>query len=278
MKRLAPYAATFAFLLAACAPPHVSSPKNNMGADSSTQSASSLVLEETTFVEGGNVTDVIQANTALDPRSLTAGQMLSGAEIEAAGGADTFFWSENIPDEVFARMEGRSFGSDCTLSREELRYVRVLHVDADGHTFVGELVVNRAVADEVTDIFRQLYDAGYPIKKMRLVDDYGADDFASCADGNTAAFNYRTIAGTDQISNHAYGLAIDINTFENPYCVPATDYVFPPEAARYADRSLQEPYMIHPGDVCYDLFISRGWTWGGDWPSPKDYQHFEKAL
>lgn len=218
----------------------------------------------------------VEQQEPLDPAALSAGDVVSTDDIASAGGADAFFWAEEIPDAVFARMEGKSFGPDCTMARSDLRYLRVLHVDALGTSKVGELVVHKNVADEVVYIFRQLYDAKYPIKKMHLVDDYNADDDASCADDNTSAFNYRVIAGTSTISNHAYGLAIDINTFENPYCRPETGYVSPAEAAYYADRSLYEPYMIHRDDLCYQLFIQYGWSWGGDWSSPKDYQHFEK--
>lgn len=223
-------------------------------------------------------TQPTSTSTTTDPHTLPAGAVVLPQSISKPEDVDRFFWAEEIPDEVFARMEGHSFGPDCTLDRSELRYVRVLHVDAQGSAHVGELVVNVAVADEVVDIFRQLYDARYPIKKMHLVDDYGADDFASCTDGNTSAFNYRTIAGSTQLSNHALGLAIDINTFENPYCIPSSGYVFPPEAEHYANRDLDEPYMTHPGDACYNLFAAYGWSWGGDWESPKDYQHFEKPL
>lgn len=214
--------------------------------------------------------------TSLDPASLVAGDVVTPEAIASAGGVDAFFWAEEIPDTVFARMEGKSFGPDCTMARSDLRYLRLLHVDAQGISKVGELVVHKNVADEVVVIFRQLYDEGYPIRKMHLVDDYNADDDASCADDNTSAFNYRLIAGTSTISNHAYGLAIDINTFENPYCRPETGYVSPAEAVYYADRSLYEPYMIHTDDLCYQLFTQHGWSWGGDWSSPKDYQHFEK--
>ena len=212
----------------------------------------------------------------VQPSALSAGDVLREVEIKRAGGADAFFWAEELSDEVFARMEGKSFGADCTVPRSDLRYVRVLHVDAEGTTKVGELVVNRRVADEVLDIFRQLYDARYPIRKMHLVDDYDADDERSCADDNTSGFNYRVIGGTTTLSNHAYGLAIDINTFENPYVIPSQGYISPAGSERYMDRSLQEPYMTHRGDICYQLFTEYGWGWGGDWESPKDYQHFEK--
>lgn len=211
------------------------------------------------------------------PADLNAGDRLSAGDVERAGGAKEFFWAEPISDTVFARMEGKSFGADCTVPREDLRYLRLLHVDAESHIKVGELVVHRKVADEVLDIFLQLYEAGYPIRKMRLVDDYDASDDASCADDNTSSFNYRLIAGTSELSNHAHGLAIDINPFENPYCVWSMGVISPDGSARFADRSLREPYMIHTDDLCYQLFVSYGWSWGGNWSgSVTDYQHFEK--
>ncbi len=216
------------------------------------------------------------AQKPMDVRGIPAETIVRDDQIARAGGAQAFFWTEEIPNEVFARMEGKSFGDDCTVARDELRYLRVLHRDAQGNARVGELVVNASVANEVLDIFWQLYLASYPIHRMHLVDDYDASDEASCADDNTSAFNYRPISGGTTLSNHALGLAIDINTYENPYYIPATGHLFPPEATRYLDRSLDEPYMIHPGDLCHRLFVERGWTWGGDWQRVLDYQHFEK--
>lgn len=210
------------------------------------------------------------------PKAMPApGQVVDQATIDANGGVSAAFSVSEIPDDVFARMRGKSFGDDCTIPRADLRYLRALHVDMEGNTRVGEMVVAASVADDVIDIFHQLYDAKRPIRKMVLVDEYDASDEASCADGNTSAFNFRPVSGGTELSMHAYGLAIDVNTFENPYCIPERDYVFPPEAARFADRSLQEPGMIHEGDLCWRLFTERGWTWGGSWSTPIDYQHFE---
>lgn len=212
----------------------------------------------------------------VDPASFAVTDVVSDEVIERAGGADAFFRVEEISDAVFARMNGNSYGPDCTVPLDDLRYVRTLYVDAGGEKHAGELVVNASVAEEVRDIFRELYDKGFPIRQMRLVDDYGGSDEASCSDGNTSSFNYRNVPGTNVISNHSFGLAIDVNTFENPYYIPEEEHLWPPEAAAYLDRSLDDPYMIHPGDVCYEAFVSRGWQWGGEWPTPKDYQHFEK--
>lgn len=212
----------------------------------------------------------------LNPRDLAAGTEVSLTDIERAGGEDAFFWVEPIPDDVFARMQGKSFGEDCIVPRDDLRYLKVLHVNAEDVVMVGEMVVHRNVADEVLDIFHKLYDAKWPIKKMHLVDDYDGSDDASCADGNSSSFNFRKAVNANVLSNHAYGLAIDINTFENPYYIPERDYVYPPEAATYLNRNMYEPYMIHRDDLCYELFTEHGWVWGGDWPTPVDYQHFEK--
>ena len=220
--------------------------------------------------------EAVEEDQTRDPSSYMAEEVVSDEDILRSGGVDSFFWAEKVTDSVFARMVGRSYGDDCTVPLDDLRYVRVLYVDADNVTHVGELVVNRAVADEVVSIFRELYEGHYPIRRMKLVDDYGADDFASCMDDNTSSFNYRTIAGTSILSNHAFGLAIDINTHENPYYIVSSDYICPTDGYEYLDRTRTDPYMIHSGDLCHTLFTENGWTWGGSWSDPIDYQHFEK--
>ena len=96
---------------------------------------------------------------------------------------------------------------------------------------------------------------------------------------NTSAFNFRTVEGSTTLSNHAYGLAIDINPKYNPYVKVSngTTVVYPDNAAEYADRSVDCDYYINRDDICYQAFVSRGFTWGGDWTTVKDYQHFEKT-
>lgn len=210
-----------------------------------------------------------------DPADLPAETLLSSEEVSVYG-EDACFTVSPISDEVFAHMTGKSFKNDCTVPREELRYIRVLHKNAYGDILTGELVMHESVADEVCEIFRELYQAGYPIERMRLVDDYDADDRASMGANNTSAFNFRLVEGTNNLSNHARGLALDINPFYNPYCIPSTGYVSPPGAEGYANRSVGHPYKIDEGDLLHRLFMERGWRWGGNWNSPKDYQHFEK--
>jgi hypothetical protein len=139
------------------------------------------------------------------------------AESTPVAAADSAFFITPITDEIFARIEGKSFKADCTLPREELRYLHVLHVDAEGVTHEGEMIVNVHIAEDVLDIFRRLYEAGYPIERIRLVDEYGADDELSMEDNNSSAFNFRFISHTTRISKHGLGLAVDVNTLYNPY-------------------------------------------------------------
>jgi hypothetical protein len=150
----------------------------------------------------------------------------------------------------------------------------------DGLTHIGELIVNKAIAEEVVDIFRELYDLEYPIEKMLLIDEYDADDLKSMADNNTSAFNYRFVEGTSSPSVHSEGVAIDINPLYNPY-VKSSDgelEVLPENATEYVDRDKENIYYIRKDDPLYKAFVSRGFTWGGEWKNSKDYQHFEKKL
>ena len=185
----------------------------------------------------------------------------------------------SISDSLFARMQGKSYPEGCTVPRSDLRHVRVLHVDAQGKVHKGELVCNQAIAQDLVDIFRQLYQARYPIEKIRLIDDYEADDEQSMSDNNTSSFCYRTVSGTKKLSKHALGMAVDINTRYNPWVRKGTDgrqLVSPSNGLPYADRRKQYPYKIVKGDLLYRLFIQHGFRWGGNWKTMKDYQHFEK--
>lgn len=122
------------------------------------------------------------------------------------------FYISEIPDDVFEKMQGKSYKADCTLPRENLRYIHVLHVGFDNQVHEGELVVNKDIADDVLEIFKELYESGYQIEKVRLVDEYDADDEASMSDNNSSAFNFRFISHTTKISKHGMGMAVDINT------------------------------------------------------------------
>ena len=205
-----------------------------------------------------------------------AGQILEG-EITEEIKVQNFYVSE-ISEELKARILQ---GIEDTTQYEELltqqMYVHVLHYDFEGRITTGELLVYSGIAQTILEIFKELYDAQYPIEKIRLVSEYGWDDTASMQDNNTSAFNFRKIAGTNEWSKHARGMAIDINPLYNPYVYRqgGSVSVQPKEAYSYADRSADCTYYIQAGDVCYEAFVSRGFTWGGDWENPKDYQHFQ---
>ncbi|MCI8280708.1 MAG: M15 family metallopeptidase [Lachnospiraceae bacterium] len=191
------------------------------------------------------------------------------------------FYSEEISDDVRQRIWGRSYQENDQISLEDLRYLRVLHRGFDGAVHVGELMVHRQIADDVLEIMQQLYENDYPIEKMVLVDEYGGSDEASMEDNNTSAFNFRMIAGTNKMSNHSMGLAIDVNPRYNPYVKEKSSgelLVSPENGRTYVERSKDIPYEIQEGDLCLELFLEHGFTWGGNWNGVKDYQHFEKAF
>ena len=130
----------------------------------------------------------------------------------------------------------------------------------------------------MADVFYELYQAGYPIEKMHLIDDYGGDDESSMKDNNTSCFNFRKIEGSQTLSNHSKGRAVDINPLYNPYVKETADgtVVQPAGAEAYGNRDSEFSYKIENGDLCYEIFTNHGFSWGGDWNSVKDYQHFEK--
>lgn len=212
-------------------------------------------------------------------KEMQAGDVVEDSVITQTG-MEQFFYKEELTDEVFARMDGVSYPQNAQIGREELCYLRVLHTGFDEKTYIGELVVNQKIADDVLEIMKELYENHYPIEKMHLIDEYGADDEASMSDNNTSAFNYRTIAGTNRLSKHGQGLAVDINPRYNP-CVRTKNgitTVEPQNGSAYVDRNADFSYKITEGDLCLQLFLEHGFTWGGSWNSVKDYQHFEKAV
>ena len=166
------------------------------------------------------------------------------------------------------------------VSYDDLRYVGLLYVDFNGLTQAGELICNKRIAQDMVEIFHELYTSDYRLDSVYLVDNYGGDDTASMCADNTSCFNYRVVEGSSSLSKHAYGLAIDINPFYNPYIVfgageGGSDYISPPGSEIYVDRSASFAYKIDDSDLCYRLFTEDGFEWGGDWTNSKDYQHFE---
>ena len=188
------------------------------------------------------------------------------------------FYVEKIDDEIFSRIKGKSFKDDCTLPREDLRYLHVLHKGFDGKTHEGEIICNAYIVYDLLDIFQKLYLADYQIEKIKLVDEYNADDETSMRDNNSSCFNFRFITNTTRVSKHGLGLAVDINTLYNPYIKyfeDGTRVLEPATAEEFLDRTKNFPHKITTEDLCYKLFKEHGFEWGGEWKSLKDYQHFE---
>ena len=187
-------------------------------------------------------------------------------------------------DAVYQRIYGQSYVDNNDISLSDLRYLTMLHVNFDGRYQVGEMIVNAEVASQVTDIFLQLLEARYEIYSMYLIDDFwvgnGTDSDTNSIDhNNTSCFCYRPATGSSRISRHALGLAIDINPQQNPYVRilsdGSLDYAHENAAEFVSNRTSDMPHVITYDDYAYQLFTSYGWTWGGSWDNPKDYQHFQ---
>lgn len=175
-----------------------------------------------------------------------------------------FSWKENNP-----------------IPLTDLRYITISHWGFDDEIHVGELVVHKNVANELIEIFQELFTAKFPIEKMVLIDAYQANDDLSMEDNNSSAFCSRMITGIPgEFSLHSYGTAIDINPKLNPFV--EDDLVLPESGVLYLQRESEIPGLINRDSICYKAFKNRDWHWGGDgwdeYPDRKDYQHFEKEL
>ena len=191
------------------------------------------------------------------------------------------FWYCAPTEALKAYVVGMSYPEnpkDAPVKLDDLRYVHILYVDFDGAEHEGELLVHRKVANDVIEIFEALYDAQYPLRSVRLLDDFGqpfSDGLSMSAD-NTSAYCCRRVTGKKYFSRHSYGTAIDVNPVENPYVKPDGSFS-PKESEPYLDRTNLRPGMITKDDLCYKLFRKHGWKWGGDFKEP-DYQHFSKDV
>jgi hypothetical protein len=181
---------------------------------------------------------------------------------------------ERIDARTRARMSGVSWHRGCPVGFADLRLLKLRHWGFDGRLHRGRLVVHRNYARPILGAMRTLYRLRFPIRQMRLVDAYDANDRRSMVADNTSAFNCRFVAGNPGVwSEHAYGRAIDVNPIENPY-VTDSGYVSPPAGAPFAHRSRHRKGMIHRHGPVVRAFAAAGWEWAGNWSWPRDYQHF----
>jgi hypothetical protein len=207
---------------------------------------------------------------------LTASPATSSGASASPAPAAAFQATIRIVDEATrARMIGVSWQPGCPVPIDDLRIIEMNFIGFDGAVHSGgQLMVHRLVASQVVEAFRVLFESGFPIRRMELIENYGGSDDASMSADNTSAFNCRPITGTtDRFSIHSYGQAIDINTVENPYVRGTT--VLPPAGVDYLDRTDVRPGMITKNDVVEKAFRAQKFFWGGDFNSLKDYQHFE---
>ena len=172
------------------------------------------------------------------------------------------FKREPLPEHIIEQITGVTFHDHTPFGHYFLTYLTVTHVNFAGESTIGHLIVADSLGDEVLEIFQEIYESGFPIYSIRLIDYFDASDQLSMAANNSHAFNYRYIAGTTTISQHGLGRAIDINPIQNPYIRGTT--IWPAAGEAYLDRAYVRPGMIVPGDAVYTAFRSRGWTWGGN--------------
>jgi hypothetical protein len=181
--------------------------------------------------------------------------------------------AEPLPADMRAAMTGVTWREGCPVGLDDLALLRLSHWDFDGGVAQGELIVAAGHAQALLGVFEALFEAGFPIRRMRPMYHYGGSDDASMADDNTSAFNCRPVTGgSGGFSQHSYGHAVDINTVENPYV--RGKKVLPPAGAEFLDRLDVRPGMIVADGPVVAAFAAAGWRWGGSWSSLKDYQHF----
>ena len=266
--------------------PELSNQKETESVESDTEEEDNeTASEETITADSDNPDDESSVETT--PASTLTGAILNGDTMEKQRTSYTkSFYYEPLSDNLKRYITGVSFPSvsdeeELAITYDELRYLHILHYDVDGNLTEGELICNEYIAQDLVEIFYELYRNEYQLEKVHLIDEYDADDTASMEDNNTSCFNYRMVEGSTSLSKHALGLAIDINPRYNPYITYTEDgseQISPVSASAYADRTVNFPYKIDENDLCYKLFTEHGFTWGGNWNSCKDYQHFQKVM
>jgi D-alanyl-D-alanine carboxypeptidase len=181
-----------------------------------------------------------------------------------------------LTDATRDRMTPAVWRPGCPVSLDDLRRVSVTYWDFSGDRRRGAIVVNKDAAGDVVGAMKRLYGARFPIRRMRPIEAYGGDDFASIEADNTSAFNCRAATGSSHWSQHAYGRALDINPIENPYV--EGDRVYHRASRDYVDRADARAGMAVEKGALVSAFDAVGWGWGGRWSGTvKDFQHFSST-
>lgn len=239
--------------------------------------------------------DMIASSEPPEPVSSLIGATLNGStQTDSRVTYSEGFYYEPVSDNLRRYISGISLqasrepvsadadsdSASYEISADKLRYVHIWHFDFDGNPVEGELICNEYIAQDLVEIFCALYRSEYQLESVRLVEEFDGDDIASMEANNSSCLNYREKTNGSGLSMHAYGLAVDINPYYNPYISyleDGSESVLPAAAVAYADRSQRFPYKIDEEDLCCKLFLQHGFIWGGNWNSVKDYQHFQKS-
>lgn len=267
--------------------------KNSASENSASEKSAQEKPEDLPTTSEAEKPDTLTESDATVQSSLTGAILNGESMIDVRVDYMPSFYYEPLSEDLKRYITGISFPADvqgkasestpadeAVISFENLRYVHIMHYNFDGQPTEGELICNESIAQDLVEIFYELYRNEYHIEKVVLIDEYDGDDVASMEDNNTSCFNYRVVEGSTSLSKHAYGLALDINPLYNPYITyqkDGSENVSPASGSAYVDRSTNFPYKIDENDLCYKLFTEHGFIWGGNWNSCKDYQHFQKV-
>jgi hypothetical protein len=182
------------------------------------------------------------------------------------------FEIKDIPLDIQNKMiEKKVWTSECIISLTKLKLLTLSHYNFDSRIEIGQMVALGSMADSVIAIFQELFALKFPIHTIKLIDEFEGDDELSMSANNSSCFNFRKIAGTDKLSLHEYGLAIDINPMQNPFI--QNGKILPANGKDFIDRSKIKAGMVEP---VVEVFYKYGFTeWGGNWQEPIDYHHFQ---
>lgn len=230
-----------------------------------------------------------ETSPSIQPASALTGASLNGSsQLEQRVTYAEGFYYEPVSDSLRRYITGVSYTDvpggdkpeDSRAFLDGLRYVHIWHFNFQGKPVEGELICHESIARDLVEIFYELYRNEYQLEKVLLADEYDGDGEAAREDN--CSFCFYTVPEEEDtaLAKHSLGLAVDINPRYNPrilYGADGTMTILPADFAGYEDRSGDFPYKIDENDLCYKLFISHGFTWGGSRNNGKDYQHFQKA-
>lgn len=206
------------------------------------------------------------------PKRLRDRRLATRDFLAAPSSARFSYAIESMTKDVLARS---TYAGSCPVDRDDLVYVTMSFWGFDRRPHTGEMLLHRSVARDVVGVFRALYRRRWPMEEMRITSKDELDAAPTGDGNNTSAFVCRAARGSARWSQHAYGLAVDINPFHNPYV--NDDVTLPERAIAYRNRRWRRPGMIFEGDVVTRSFAQIGWGWGGDWTSAKDWMHFSSS-